>query len=102
MTAWVEIHFDDVGWVVFEPTPDENNVPQSEDPTPQDRPRPQVLQPPPPPNPAPDVPNIGADDAPVEPQPEPQEEPELSPVVRWAYLLGIPIILLVAPFAVVA
>lgn len=102
VTAWVEIHFDDVGWVVFEPTPDENNVPQSEDPTPQDRPRPQVLQPPPPPNPAPDVPNLGADDAPVEPQPEPQEEPELSPVVRWAYLLGIPIILLVAPFAVIA
>ena len=102
VTAWVEIRFDDVGWVVFEPTPDENNVPQSEDPTPQDRPRPQVLQPPPPPNPAPDVPSIGADDAPVDPQPEPEEEPEVSPITRWIYLLGIPVVVLLAPFAAIA
>lgn len=46
--VWVEIAFEGVGWVPFDPTPDEDNVPNDQTTTPQANPRPQVLQPPPP------------------------------------------------------
>lgn len=44
--AWVEVAFDDVGWVPFYPTPDETEVPKDEQPKPQSQPQPQVRQPP--------------------------------------------------------
>ncbi|MBH0129515.1 transglutaminase domain-containing protein [Salinibacterium sp. NK8237] len=46
VTAWVEVAFDDVGWVVFDPTPDETDIPQDQTPKPQSEPQPQVRQPP--------------------------------------------------------
>ncbi|GMA30969.1 transglutaminase-like domain-containing protein [Litorihabitans aurantiacus] len=97
VTAWVEVRFEDVGWVTYDPTPDENNIPISEDPAPADRPQPQMLQPPPPPVPAPDVPSLEAGNADVQPQEDPEEEPELPAVVRWAGYLGIPLVLLLLP-----
>ena len=46
VTAWVEVAFDDVGWVAFSPTPDETDIPQDQTPKPQSEPQPQVRQPP--------------------------------------------------------
>ena len=46
VTAWVEVAFDGVGWVAFNPTPDETDIPQDQVPKPQSEPQPQVRQPP--------------------------------------------------------
>lgn len=46
VTAWVEVAFADVGWVSFNPTPDETDIPQDQVPKPQSEPQPQVRQPP--------------------------------------------------------
>ncbi|MBC7591748.1 MAG: transglutaminase domain-containing protein, partial [Salinibacterium sp.] len=46
VTAWVEVAFADIGWVAFNPTPDETDIPQDQVPKPQSEPQPQVRQPP--------------------------------------------------------
>ncbi|MDL9978200.1 transglutaminase-like domain-containing protein [Microbacterium sp. ASV49] len=46
--AWVEVAFQGVGWVPFDPTPDKDRVPTQETTKPKQQPKPQVLQPPPP------------------------------------------------------
>jgi len=46
VTAWVEVAFDGVGWVAFDPTPEQTDVPQDQVPKPQSEPQPQVRQPP--------------------------------------------------------
>lgn len=46
--AWVEVAFDGIGWVSFDPTPPTDQVPQAEQPAPKTQPQAQVLQPPPP------------------------------------------------------
>ena len=48
--VWVEIAFDGVGWVAFDPTPDRSKTPQTDTPQPRRDPRPQVLPPPDPPS----------------------------------------------------
>ncbi|WP_044440999.1 transglutaminaseTgpA domain-containing protein [Agreia bicolorata] len=54
--AWVEVAFDDAGWVAFDPTPPKDQVPQEEAPKPKSDPKAQVLQPPPPPQEPADLP----------------------------------------------
>ena len=46
VTVWVEVAFQGVGWVAFNPTPDETDIPQDQVPKPQSEPQPQVRQPP--------------------------------------------------------
>ncbi|QEO15697.1 transglutaminase domain-containing protein [Agromyces intestinalis] len=46
VTAWVEVPFEDVGWISFRPTPDQVDVPQEQTPKPKSEPQPQVRQPP--------------------------------------------------------
>lgn len=63
--AWVEVAFDGVGWVSFDPTPPTDQVPQAEQPKPKSEPQAQVLQPPLPPlAPVELPPDILADDPP--------------------------------------
>ena len=47
--VWVEVPFEGQGWVVFDPTPDRDRVPQTTVPKPRPQPKPQVLPPPDPP-----------------------------------------------------
>ena len=47
--VWVEVPFEGAGWVAFDPTPPEDQTPQTQVPKPKPNPRPQVLQPPDPP-----------------------------------------------------
>ncbi|MEV4686955.1 transglutaminase-like domain-containing protein [Microbacterium sp. LWH3-1.2] len=60
--AWVEVAFDDAGWVPFDPTPPEDQVPSDQTTKPKADPKPQVLQPPPPPTEPVDLPPTVADD----------------------------------------
>jgi transglutaminase-like putative cysteine protease len=46
VTAWVEVAFAKEGWVAFNPTPKETDIPQAQTPQPQSEPQPQVRQPP--------------------------------------------------------
>ncbi|MEZ3161447.1 transglutaminase-like domain-containing protein [Microbacterium sp. BWT-B31] len=46
--AWVEVAFDGFGWVAFDPTPPEDQIPSDQTTKPKADPKPQVLQPPPP------------------------------------------------------
>lgn len=61
--AWVEVAFDRVGWVAFDPTPPKDNVPIPPDPDTKSKPKPQVLQPPPPPQEPADLPPDSTPDA---------------------------------------
>lgn len=47
--AWVEVAFAGVGWVAYDPTPPQDQIPQDQSPQPKTQPKAQVLQPPPPP-----------------------------------------------------
>ncbi|MBW9121160.1 transglutaminase domain-containing protein [Microbacterium trichothecenolyticum] len=60
--AWVEVAFDGAGWVPFDPTPPEDQVPSDQTTKPKADPKPQVLQPPPPPTEPVDLPPTVADD----------------------------------------
>ncbi len=46
VTVWTEVAFADIGWVAFNATPDETDIPQDQVPKPQSEPQPQVRQPP--------------------------------------------------------
>ena len=46
VSAWVEVAFDGIGWVAYDPTPEETDIPQDQTPKPQIEPQPQVRQPP--------------------------------------------------------
>lgn len=60
--AWVEVNFDGVGWLPFDPTPPEDQVPNDQNTKPRTDPQPQVLQPPPPPQEPVDLPPTLPDD----------------------------------------
>lgn len=60
--AWVEVNFDGVGWLTFNPTPPEDKVPNDQNTKPRVDPKPQVLQPPPPPQEPVDLPPTLPDD----------------------------------------
>lgn len=60
--AWVEVAFDGAGWVPFDPTPPEDQVPNDQNTKPRADPKPQVLQPPPPEQEPVDLPPTVPDD----------------------------------------
>ena len=100
--AWVEIAFEDIGWVAFNPTPDEDEQPTPPEQEPKAVPQPQVLQPPPP----------GQEEADLPPQtaPEPQEVEEEPQTFweRWGQVIIIAgislgsVLLLLSPLLLVA
>lgn len=101
--AWVEVAFQDrnqVRWVPFDPTPDADQVPQEQDPRSSSKPEPQVLQEPPPPDEPPEPP--------LQPIPEAAEDEATDDEgVPWgryvatAAMVGVPVLLLLAPFVLV-
>ncbi len=60
--AWVEVNFEGLGWLAFNPTPPEDKVPNDQNTKPKVDPKPQVLQPPPPPQEPVDLPPTLPDD----------------------------------------
>ncbi|MET3172197.1 UNVERIFIED_ORG: hypothetical protein ABIB52_000021 [Arthrobacter sp. UYCu721] len=100
--AWVEVAFDRVGWVSFDPTPPKDNVPIPPDPENKSKPKPQVLQPPPPPQEPADLPPDSSPDA------LDADEKKNNPWLFWGALLGalgialIPLSILALPLLLIA
>ncbi|PPF60607.1 transglutaminase, partial [Clavibacter michiganensis] len=98
--AWVEVAFDDAGWVAFDPTPPKDQVPQEEAPKPKSDPKAQVLQPPPPPQEPADLPpDLRTDDT------DQDDEADANPIlvtvlIASGSLLGL-IIVLLTPVVVI-
>ena len=96
--VWVEIAFDGVGWVPFDPTPDRNKTPQTDVPKPRREPRPQVLPPPDPPSEKVDASKDIIDD---------QRKPPQSPTFDWWRVIVIALVVagslavILAPFLVI-
>lgn len=91
VTAWVEVPFEGVGWVPFDPTPDETDIPQDQVPKPQSEPQPQVRQPPRAENDAEDL------LTPVELEDQDDEEDDPPFVLpAWAWAIGISLLALAA------
>tara|TARA_R110002051_G_scaffold71457_2_gene128867 strand:+ start:13830 stop:16166 length:2337 start_codon:yes stop_codon:yes gene_type:complete len=88
ITAWVEVAFDKVGWVAYNPTPDETDIPQDQTPQPQSEPQPQVRQPP----------RVDNEDedllTPVELEESDEDDDGLAFVIPgWVYILGLSILI---------
>ncbi|HEY9307144.1 MAG TPA: transglutaminase domain-containing protein [Microbacterium sp.] len=98
--AWVEVAFDDAGWVPFDPTPPDDQVPSDQTTKPKADPKPQVLQPPPPPAEPVDLPPTVADDRGSE------DEDGLDLGLLWTIVsIGVGVLgllaVLLAPFIVI-
>ena len=83
VTAWVEVAFEGVGWVRFDPAPDEDEDPTQPQPKEVEKPLPQVAQPPPPPA-EPPTPPPGAMSEDSE-----EEDEEVEETPSWAIYLGL-------------
>ncbi|MEV4900654.1 DUF3488 and transglutaminase-like domain-containing protein [Citricoccus sp. NPDC055426] len=100
--AWVEVNFENIGWIALDPTPDKDNVPTPPQQEPQSTPKPQVLQPPPPPQEQADLPPDTA------PEPQDAEQEERSWWDQWGQLVMIvaysliPLIILLIPLIIIA
>ncbi|PRA82287.1 transglutaminase domain-containing protein [Microbacterium sp. MYb66] len=98
--AWVEVNFEGIGWVTFNPTPPEDQVPNDQNTKPRVDPKPQVLQPPPPPQEPVDLPPTLPDDRESE-----DESLNLAGIIGAILLIGGislgVIALLASPFIVI-
>lgn len=101
--AWVEIEFAGLGWVAFDPTPDESRTPEDDpEPTPAE-PEPKVRQPPPP---------LSEPVEPPEEDTEPPQTDDLPPDVTteddWRFVIlvaagvGVPVLALLVPPLLIA
>lgn len=84
MTAWVEINFDQFGWVSYFPTPDSSRTPQDVDKPNEVDPQPQTNQRPPDPQPPVKEPAPDTEETNVKTE---QEDPEVSS--RWSLVLKV-------------
>jgi len=98
--AWVEVNFEGVGWLPFNPTPPEDQVPNDQNTKPRVDPKPQVLQPPPPPQEPVDLPPTLPDDRESE-----DETLNIAGIIGAILLIGgislAIIALLMSPFIVI-
>lgn len=98
--AWVEVNFTGYGWLPFDPTPPEDQVPQDQNTKPKVDPKPQVLQPPPPPQEPVDLPPTVPDDR----QPE-DDTPNILAIIGMILAVGgislLMLLILSSPFIVI-
>lgn len=90
VTAWVEVAFDGVGWVPFDPVPEEDEQPQVQVPKETEVEKPVVQQPPPPPVEPPLPPPAASADE-VDQDDEEDEDEQPSAVRRIALVAGVPL-----------
>ncbi|MFQ6485805.1 transglutaminaseTgpA domain-containing protein [Brachybacterium epidermidis] len=92
VTAWVEVAFEGLGWVRFDPAPDDDQDPTQPKPKEVEKPMPQVAQPPPPPA-EPPSPPPGATS---EDKPQDEDPPEETRSwVVYAAFAAVPVLLLI-------
>jgi transglutaminase-like putative cysteine protease len=108
VTAWVEIPFAGVGWVAFDPTPDQQKVPQQQSPDQQQNAHQQDVQPPPPPEPPEHADTTTIKDSGDKASDKPQDQQQKTPDAGGAALpvgvilsIGIPVVLLIMPLVLV-
>ena len=98
--AWVEVAFEGAGWVPFDPTPPEDQLPNDQTTKPRADPKPQVLQPPPPAQEPVDLPPTVPDDR------DSEDEEDAGALALGVILavgagvLGL-VLLLAAPFLII-
>ena len=100
--AWVEVNFDRVGWVPFDPTPPKDNVPIPPDPEKNSKPKPQVLQPPPPPQEPAELPPDSQPEAADADQKKNDFWSILGPILATIGLAAIPVLILALPLVLIA
>lgn len=106
VTAWVEVPFQGVGWVPFDPTPDDQRAAQQPDPQPEVAPRAQVLQPPPPPQPPEDAKTADVNQGDTDNR---QDNPDntdasgsiLGTILTVGLWVGIPLLLVGVPIGLI-
>lgn len=98
--AWVEVNFAGHGWLPFDPTPPNDQVPTDQNTKPKADPKPQVLQPPPPPQEPVDLPPILPDEREGE-----EEKSNVSELIGLIAVIGgsvLGVLLLIAlPFILI-
>ncbi|MDQ0614191.1 hypothetical protein QF046_001832 [Microbacterium sp. W4I4] len=98
--AWVEVNFSGYGWLPFDPTPPEDQVPQDQNTKPRVDPKPQVLQPPPPPQEPVDLPPTVPDDREAE-----DDAPNILGIIGLILAVGgvslLVLLILSSPFIVI-
>lgn len=99
VTAWVEVPFERFGWVAFDPTPEQTDVPVNTTTDPQSKPKAQVRQPPQTQE-KPDELLTSADERRQEEEPEDEEN-----LPAWLTTVGVslavPLVLFLAPLLVI-
>ncbi|MDP5228331.1 MULTISPECIES: transglutaminase domain-containing protein [Arthrobacter] len=100
--AWVEVNFDRVGWVPFDPTPPKDNVPIPPDPEKNSKPKPQVLQPPPPPQEPAELPPDSQPEAADADQKKGDFWAILGPILATIGIVALPLAVLALPLVLVA
>ena len=98
--AWVEVEFERVGWVAFDPTPSEERIPNDQTTKPKADPKPQVLQPPPAPQEPVDLPPTLPDDREAE-----DEQENIPEIIGLILVIGgislVVLLILASPFIVI-
>lgn len=100
--AWTEVFFSGVGWVSFFPTPDATRTP-SDNPEPvAPDPLPKIVQPPPPLQDPLQLQPDASDDSTVDSNRDSVEQGiTVVQILVWAGAIGLPLILLFAPFVII-
>lgn len=99
--AWPELYLEDLGWVLFNPTPDHDRVLKEKQQESPPKPRPHIDNPPPPPRRPEKLPNDSNLPA------NQGERPDAPPSIDWrrvgtlAALTGVPLLTLVGPIVLV-
>ncbi|MDR2348507.1 MAG: DUF3488 and transglutaminase-like domain-containing protein [Bifidobacteriaceae bacterium] len=96
--AWIEVAFDEAGWVAFDPVPPEDQVPVDQLPQSRSEPQPQVLQQPPPPEPPEEVtPESAPEEQDAEEEDEEQSKGSVGAVLRLAAWISLPLAAVLGP-----
>ncbi|GGE82115.1 cysteine protease [Mycetocola zhadangensis] len=102
VTAWVEVPFEGIGWISFQPTPDEKEIPQDQNPKPKTEPQPQVRQPPRAEKQAEDLlTNVDINDS----DDDKKDDDEFALpgwLVAILWIVGIPLVLYLVPLLIIA
>lgn len=101
VSAWVEVKYEGIGWVAYQPAPPKDRRPPSRRDPDQGQLRPQVENPPPPPERPEKLPPDETDPVPPKDQQAPDRPFDLAANLPWILGAGIPLLVLVLPAAAI-
>lgn len=101
VTAWTEVNLEGLGWVSFFPSPPKDRLPDESTISRQTKPQPQVENPPPPPEQPDDLPPDNTQPDAPRPDDEDQTLTDYRLIGIVTAAVGVPLIFIVAPIALV-